>query len=226
MQRRKQYMGILSKLFRKKHLSSAQLEPSKEASSTSLPKEMTSASLPKDTSHTSSSPTLTPAPTPEKTTQDPTQAPVQNQVQTPTQPTPRIFMGEFDLLEGYRLVYQRSGNKYGFSCRINACLYKGDELIRKMTDETGRFLDFPGVEHGEWEKDLKFPFEPVTDFPFYISKKFKDNELAELEWMVQPDGRYWEDEDGFGAGDDVKIILYASFDRTGKFVTPFHVKKD
>ena len=212
-------MGFFSKLFRKKQSSASQLEPSKE---------MTSASLPKETSYTSSSPT--PAPTPEKTTQPPVQnqvqTPTQPPVQTPTQPTPRIFMGEFDLLEGYRLVYQRSGNKYGFSCRINACLYKGDELIRKMTDETGRFLDFPGVEHGEWEKDLKFPFEPVTDFPFYISKKFKDDELAELEWMVQPDGRYWEDEDGYGAGDDVKIILYASFDRTGKFVTPFHVKKD
>ena len=209
-------MGIFSKFFRKKQSSASQLEPLKETLSASLPKE------------TPSSPT--PAPTPEKTTQPPVQnqvqTPTQPPVQTPTQPTPRIFMGEFDLLEGYRLVYQRSGNKYGFSCRINACLYKGDELIRKMTDETGRFLDFPGVEHGEWEKDLKFPFEPVTDFPFYISKKFKDNELAELEWMVQPDGRYWEDEDGFGAGDDVKIILYASFDRTGKFVTPFHVKKD
>lgn len=209
-------MGFFSKLFRKKQSSASQLEPLKETLSASLPKE------------TPSSPT--PAPTPEKTTQPPVQNQVQTTtqppVQTPTQPTPRIFMGEFDLLEGYRLVYQRSGNKYGFSCRINACLYKGDELIRKMTDETGRFLDFPGVEHGEWEKDLKFPFEPVTDFPFYISKKFKDNELAELEWMVQPDGRYWEDEDGYGAGDDVKIILYASFDRTGKFVTPFHVKKD
>lgn len=198
-------MEFFSKLFRKKQSSASQLEPSKETPST-------------------------PAPTPEKTTQPPVQnqvqTPTQPPVQTPTQPTPRIFMGEFDLLEGYRLVYQRSGNKYGFSRRINACLYKGDELIRKMTDETGRFLDFPGVEHGEWEKDLKFPFEPVTDFPFYISKKFKDDELAELEWMVQPDGRYWEDEDGYGAEDDVKIILYASFDRTGKFVTPFHVKKD
>lgn len=198
-------MGFFSKLFRKKQSSASQLEPSKETPST-------------------------PAPTPEKTTQPPVQnqvqTPTQPPVQTPTQPTPRIFMGEFDLLEGYRLVYQRSGNKYGFSRRINACLYKGDELIRKITDETGRFLDFPGVEHGEWERDLKFPFEPVTDFPFYISKKFNDDELAELEWMVQPDGRYWEDEDGFGAGDDVKIILYASFDRTGKFVTPFHVKKD
>ena len=62
---------------------------------------------------------------------------------------------------------------------MNACLYKGQELIQRMTDERGYFLEFPGVEHGEWEKNLIFPFEPVTRFPFSYNR-FQEDGLAEF----------------------------------------------
>ena len=107
---------------------------------------------------------------------------------------------------------------------MNACLYKGQELIQRMTDERGYFLGFSGVEHGEWEKNLIFPFEPVTRFPFSYNG-FQEDGLAEFFWMVQPDGRYWEDEDGFGAEKNIEIELLAKFDKNGKFVTKFQEKK-
>ena len=129
-----------------------------------------------------------------------------------------------NLGEGYYLTYQETGNGYGGFCRVNACLYKGQELIQRMTDERGYFLEFPGVEHGEWEKNLIFPFEPVTRFPFSYNR-FQEDGLAEFFWMVQPDGRYWEDEDGFGAEKNIEIELLAKFDKNGKFVTKFQEKK-
>ena len=39
---------------------------------------------------------------------------------------------------------------------------------------------------------------------------------------IQPDGRYWMDEDGFGMEDDEEIWLCADIDEEGRFITPFH----
>lgn len=40
-------------------------------------------------------------------------------------------------------------------------------------------------------------------------------------WMVQPDGRYWADEDVYGMRDDNEVTLYALFNKEGRFITPF-----
>lgn len=44
---------------------------------------------------------------------------------------------------------------------------------------------------------------------------------AVVSWCIQPDGRYWEDEDGFGGNCDMEITLYSMIDRQGHFCTPF-----
>lgn len=44
-----------------------------------------------------------------------------------------------------------------------------------------------------------------------------------MDWMVQPDGRYWEDEYGFGRSFDEEIILYAYLNNNGSFITPFRI---
>lgn len=130
----------------------------------------------------------------------------------------------FNLGRGYYLAYREKANGFGGYCYVSACLYKGKKCIRRITDDNGCFLNFPGAEHGEWEKELAFSFEPVTRFPFSYNC-FNEKGLAEFVWMVQPDGRYWEDEDGFGGEKDSEIKLYAFFDETGQFVAPFHEKK-
>ena len=42
-------------------------------------------------------------------------------------------------------------------------------------------------------------------------------------WEIQPDGRYWEDEDGFGGTSDAEVTLYTFLDENGDFTGPFRV---
>lgn len=50
-------------------------------------------------------------------------------------------------------------------------------------------------------------------YPTFI-RSYK-NGIAELSWQINPDGRYFMDEDGFGMTDDDEITLYGYVDRTG-----------
>ena len=48
---------------------------------------------------------------------------------------------------------------------------------------------------------------------------------AEVEWQLNPDGRYYMDEDGFGMTDDEEISLWGKIDRKGNVVVPFTYRK-
>ncbi len=130
---------------------------------------------------------------------------------------------KYELGQGFRLTYEQKPNGLGGYCDVNFCLYCGRELIKRLTDENGYFMDFPGVKHGKWEKNLTSLLEPCTRFAVHYNG-FGEDGLADFIWLVQPDGRYWADEDGFGAENDIEIELYAKIDKTGKFVTPFIFK--
>lgn len=60
-------------------------------------------------------------------------------------------------------------------------------------------------------------------FPTLI-RRFQDG-IAEVEWQINPDGRYYEDDDGFGMTDDEEIALIGAIDRTGKVIKPFTYRK-
>ena len=49
--------------------------------------------------------------------------------------------------------------------------------------------------------------------------------VAEVTWQINPDGRYYMDDDGFGMTDDEEIALIGKIDRTGKVVVPFTYRK-
>lgn len=95
--------------------------------------------------------------------------------------------------------------------------------IRKtIVDNQGRIIDFPGIEKGEWMSLLEVDnLQPIiryrTDLRIY------DDAHYIMIWEVQPDGRYWEDSDGFGAENDVEICLYALIDHRGCFIGPFRI---
>jgi len=135
---------------------------------------------------------------------------------------PAIPPIDYELGDGYFLASEQKPNGLGGYATVNTGLYKDERLIRQITDENGQFLNFPGILHGKWEEELRFPFRPIVRFTIHYNK-FRDNGLAEFFWMVQPDGRYWADDDGFGMENDSEIVLCAEFDQTGKFVTPFHL---
>ncbi|MCM1326408.1 MAG: hypothetical protein NC094_03420 [Bacteroidales bacterium] len=96
--------------------------------------------------------------------------------------------------------------------------------IRKtIVDSRGNIVDFPGMEKGEWIKYLNSEqnIRPVIRFRAEFSR-YNDIYYIMI-WEVQPDGRYWEDSDGFGSSDDVEICLYAMIDHQGCFDGLFRV---
>lgn len=98
--------------------------------------------------------------------------------------------------------------------------------IRKtIVDNNGNIIDFPGIEKGEWTKFIKseYSLQPVIRFRTDLGK-FDDKHYIMI-WEVQPDGRYWEDEDGFGGTSDIEICLYALIDHRGCFIGPFRIYK-
>ena len=129
---------------------------------------------------------------------------------------PRFLLGD-----GYYWQFDEVPNGCGGYRAVNVWLLKVDDpnFARCIVDENGRFCRFPGVKKTGWERDLKFPLDGQIRFGFWISG-FEEG-LASVRWTLQPDGRYYEDEDGFGAEDDVDITLYADLDHEGRFTGPF-----
>lgn len=44
-----------------------------------------------------------------------------------------------------------------------------------------------------------------------------DNHTIGMVWEIQPDDRYWEDDDGFGGASDLENLLYTYLDDKGNF---------
>lgn len=61
-------------------------------------------------------------------------------------------------------------------------------------------------------------------FPTFV-RKYK-NGVAEVSWQINPDGRYYMDEDGFGMTDDEEITIYGYIDRNGNPLVKFRNIKD
>ena len=56
-------------------------------------------------------------------------------------------------------------------------------------------------------------------FPSFI-RTFK-NGVAVVQWQLNPDGRYYMDDDGFGMTDDEEINIYGIIDTEGRVVVKF-----
>lgn len=77
--------------------------------------------------------------------------------------------------------------------------------------------ELPGVARG-YAKSLSF------HYPSFI-RSFK-NGVAEVSWQLNPDGRYFMDEDGFGMTDDEEIEIHGLINKVGKVVVKFQVISD
>lgn len=78
-----------------------------------------------------------------------------------------------------------------------------------------------GIEKQAYERAKNLD----AHFPTWI-RNYK-NGIAEVSWQLNPDGRYYMDEDGFGMTHDVEIEIYGYIDRTGKVLVKFkHVHGD
>ena len=61
-------------------------------------------------------------------------------------------------------------------------------------------------------------------FPTFIGRF--SNGVAKVCWQINPDGRYWMDEDGFGMTPDVEFNIYGYIDSACKVIVPFQAVKD
>lgn len=92
-----------------------------------------------------------------------------------------------------------------------------------LIDNNGYIQNFPGIVKGDWTNELttKNYLRPQVRFRSDFQKY--DDERYMMIWQIQPDGRYWADDDGFGMENDPEIRLYAFIDTDGKFLGPFDV---
>ena len=95
----------------------------------------------------------------------------------------------------------------------------------EFMDETEQLLT---IAYGdiEWSTLKGLPTHIVVraktrdgHFPVLFGR-FHDGK-AEVEWQINPDGRYYMDEDGYGMSDDEEIKLVGTVDRTGKVIRKF-----
>ena len=61
-------------------------------------------------------------------------------------------------------------------------------------------------------------------FPSFIYRF--ENGVAEVQWQINPDGRYWMDEDGYGMTSDVEFNIYGFIDTECRIVVPYQTIKD
>ncbi len=93
--------------------------------------------------------------------------------------------------------------------------------IRKViVDDKGRIANFPGVVDDGWKSEYVYKnLDPVVKYITRFEPFGSDDYI--MIWEIQPDGRYWEDDDGFGGDPDTEIVLYALIDKNGDFKGPF-----
>ena len=126
----------------------------------------------------------------------------------------------FNLGDGYHPTYFNTSNHLGGFHPVRIELRRENGLlVKKITDDQGNFLQFPGTSDEGWRADLSGEFCACVRFNCYVSHFVGG--IASFSWIVQPDGFYWVDEDGFGMEPDIEIRLYSLLDKAGNFLTPF-----
>ena len=81
------------------------------------------------------------------------------------------------------------------------------DSLKKLPEEA--------IERTEW---LSF------QFPSFI-RGFR-NGVARVDWQLNPDGRYYQDDDEFGMTDDEEIEIYGFIDTKGDVLVKFRAIKD
>ena len=116
-----------------------------------------------------------------------------------------IWFSHTDTSGGYKIVFEN----------------KKTRVRKVIVNDSGRIMRFPGIAHPELIS--KYCDEkPDGQIMYTASISLLDGQYA-LIWLIQPDGRYWEDEDGFGGTPDPEINLYARIDANGNFIEPFRL---
>lgn len=106
-------------------------------------------------------------------------------------------------------------------------------LIDHKNRQACEFMDRAEILQTVTLKDIRW--ELLHDLPDEVLMRTKElsahfptrigpfrHGRAEVFWEINPDGRYYMDEDGFGMTDDVEITLRGTIDRRGRVVEKFY----
>ena len=95
-------------------------------------------------------------------------------------------------------------------------------IQKPIVDLNGNICNFPGFAQEDlWVSQVDSCYlKPLIRFCTSFGRR--GNRLI-MRWEIQPDGRYWEDEDGFGGTSDAEVTLYTFLNENGDFTGPFRV---
>ena len=104
--------------------------------------------------------------------------------------------------------------------------HRKEKIRRVLVDNDGMIQDFPGFANQEQiKRHIKGGELPAPQIRFRTDFTKVDGDRFRMVWEVQPDGRYWEDDDGFGGTSDAEVQLYTYIDSYGRFTAPFRLYK-
>ena len=93
------------------------------------------------------------------------------------------------------------------------------DIFLQLVTVTDDDIDWRSLECVEEEDAIDVARYHLFIYPGDISRY--ENGMAEVRWEINPDGRFYCDEDGFGMTGDVERNLYGVIDRKGKVVKKF-----
>ena len=121
-----------------------------------------------------------------------------------------------ELIGGYwkprYIVDHNAGCAYEFMSR--------NEYLETITEDDIDLDSLVGIpeEAREVAESLWF------HYPSFI-RRYEEG-VAEVSWQLNPDGRYYMDDDGYGMTNDREVTIYGYVDRKGKVLVPFRAIKD
>lgn len=91
-------------------------------------------------------------------------------------------------------------------------------MTKKLVTVTQDDIDWDSLK--ELPEDVQRTARALSfHFPSFI-RKFQ-NGVAEVSWQLNPDGRYYMDEDGYGMTDDEEVEIYGFIDQNAKVLVKF-----
>lgn len=137
---------------------------------------------------------------------------------------------------------QRSGEFWVSDCGCGMVRYRSKGwnnkglILADPAQEKAYLLVMPDGEISGFTAD-DFDWESIERSGYaYLARKLKVNYrfdvgrfrdgVAEVYWMVNPDGSYYADEDGFGRTNDKEVNLYALIDTQCRVVRKFRYEKE
>lgn len=98
------------------------------------------------------------------------------------------------------------------------CAYEFMDSNERLMTVTTEDIDWESLK-GLPEDALRSAMDLSFHFPSFIYR-FSSG-VAKVSWQLNPDGRYYMDDDGFGMSDDEDIEIYGFIDRNANVVAKF-----